>query len=366
MGEEVRINNNNNNNNNYNMETATTTNGDDDIDNNERVHEWELGLPTGDDLTPLSQLLVPPELSTAFSISPEPPRTLQDVNRASRDTFSSLCGGDGGAYTHALDFKSFYENQSGVIEAEDNNNNNNNNDDDDDKDRDGSDLQSRKLRKLATDNGNGAAETADADSSAAAAGTGGDARMSKRPRLVWTPQLHKRFVDVVAHLGIKNAVPKTIMQLMNVEGLTRENVASHLQKYRLYLKRMQGGVGSDTGGASNSEQQLFDSFNEGGGGGGGSAATGGGSVGGGANSNGQMAIPVPYQMMHMPVQMPVYGHHHHPMGLQIGDPHGQYQHNGFEGANPYSMMQQSSRDWSGSNCRSVASYPRHVAPNDNN
>ncbi|CAA6654417.1 unnamed protein product [Spirodela intermedia] len=65
------------------------------------------------------------------------------------------------------------------------------------------------------------------------------ARTLKRPRLVWTPQLHKRFVDAVAHLGIKNAVPKTIMQLMNVEGLTRENVASHLQKYRLYLKRMQ-------------------------------------------------------------------------------------------------------------------------------
>lgn len=66
------------------------------------------------------------------------------------------------------------------------------------------------------------------------------ARTLKRPRLVWTPELHKRFVDAVSHLGVKTAVPKTIMQLMNVEGLTRENVASHLQKYRLYLKRMQG------------------------------------------------------------------------------------------------------------------------------
>lgn len=61
----------------------------------------------------------------------------------------------------------------------------------------------------------------------------------KRPRLVWTPQLHKRFVSAVTYLGPKQAVPKTVMQLMNVEGLTRENVASHLQKYRLYLKKME-------------------------------------------------------------------------------------------------------------------------------
>ncbi|KAF5812011.1 putative transcription factor MYB-HB-like family [Helianthus annuus] len=74
------------------------------------------------------------------------------------------------------------------------------------------------------------------------------ARTLKRPRLVWTPQLHKRFVDAVAQLGIKHAVPKTIMQLMSVDGLTRENVASHLQKYRLYLKRMQGLSSGGSGG----------------------------------------------------------------------------------------------------------------------
>ncbi|XP_008788550.2 transcription factor MYBC1-like [Phoenix dactylifera] len=96
---------------------------------------------------------------------------------------------------------------------------------------------------------------------------GAAARTLKRPRLVWTPQLHKRFVDAVAHLGIKNAVPKTIMQLMGVEGLTRENVASHLQKYRLYLKRMQqtsssadghGGAALAGGGhISAADHQLF-------------------------------------------------------------------------------------------------------------
>ncbi|XP_010558878.1 PREDICTED: transcription factor BOA-like [Tarenaya hassleriana] len=67
----------------------------------------------------------------------------------------------------------------------------------------------------------------------------------KKQRIVWTPELQRRFLDVVRRLGVNNAVPKAIMQMMNVEGLSRMNVASHLQKYRLYLKRRQGFTGGD-------------------------------------------------------------------------------------------------------------------------
>nr|XP_010927521.1 two-component response regulator ORR24 [Elaeis guineensis] len=60
----------------------------------------------------------------------------------------------------------------------------------------------------------------------------------KKPRVVWSVDLHGKFVAAVNQLGIDKAVPKKILDLMNVENLTRENVASHLQKYRLYLKRL--------------------------------------------------------------------------------------------------------------------------------
>lgn len=36
-----------------------------------RIPEWEIGLPNGDDLTPLSQYLVPSILALAFSMIPE-------------------------------------------------------------------------------------------------------------------------------------------------------------------------------------------------------------------------------------------------------------------------------------------------------
>ncbi|MED6213324.1 PHO85 cyclin-1, partial [Stylosanthes scabra] len=176
------------------------------------------------------------------------------------------------------------------------------------------------------------------------------ARSMKRPRLVWTPQLHKRFVDVVAHLGIKNAVPKTIMQLMNVEGLTRENVASHLQKYRLYLKRMQG---LSNEGPSSSDQ-LFastpvpQSLHESGGG---VVGGGGGGSAGHSHGNGHLPVPIPLPYPPPPAMMPMPMIGMPPMGMAVGN------HHGF---NPQ-------RDWSGANkFGSVVSYPHShgVTPSD--
>ncbi|GMI92168.1 PHYTOCLOCK 1, LUX ARRHYTHMO [Hibiscus trionum] len=311
--------------------TATVAIVDDEDDVNDRVLEWEMGLPDCDDLTPLSQSLIPPELASAFSISPEPCRTPLDVNRASHDTLSSLRSTGAHSSTTNNDnnnFRSF--NDPMVVEPEG------------DGSGSGSGTEPKKMRKMdSTQEANSAVRTTENSDDPSG-------KTSKRSRLVWTPQLHKRFVDVVAHLGIKNAVPKTIMQLMNVEGLTRENVASHLQKYRLYLKRMHG-VSNEGPSASD---QLFastpvpQSIRENGTG----VKVGGcGSV----NSNGHvgMAIPMPYGAPMIPV--PMYG-----PANQVGNHH--HHQNGFE-ANSYGMMMQQ-RDWSGGNkygalpCENMQSY----------
>ncbi|KAF7813243.1 putative two-component response regulator ARR21 [Senna tora] len=52
----------------------------------------------------------------------------------------------------------------------------------------------------------------------------------KKPKVVWTTALHNRFLLAIRQIGMNKAVPKKILELMNVPGLTRENVASHLQK----------------------------------------------------------------------------------------------------------------------------------------
>ncbi|KAI3885990.1 hypothetical protein MKX03_024417 [Papaver bracteatum] len=58
-----------------------------------------------------------------------------------------------------------------------------------------------------------------------------------KPRLKWTAELHRRFVDAVTQLGgSEKATPKSLMRSMSIPGLTLYHLKSHLQKYRLIGK----------------------------------------------------------------------------------------------------------------------------------
>lgn len=314
----------------YDRRLASDGEGDDVGDGDDgRVLEWEIGLPSADDLTPLSQSLVPPKLASAFSITPEPARTIIDVHRASQSTLSSLRRHNSASSSSVLNsFNPYPADDPMVVEGDD-------------------PRDEARVRRSEAEN------SADDQS----------ARTLKRLRLVWTPQLHKRFVEVVAHLGIKNAVPKTIMQLMNVEGLTRENVASHLQKYRLYLKRMQG---LSNEGPSSSDP-LF-------------AST---PVPQSLQENPMpaqyqqqapppppprpVAMPMPYAVPTM-IPMPMFGmpppqHHNGTLGMMPVN----NGHHGYDHHHPFGGFgEQRSKDWANGSKfgNPVVSYPSRVTPND--
>jgi len=59
----------------------------------------------------------------------------------------------------------------------------------------------------------------------------------QKRRFVWTPDLHQRFETACNQLGLDNAKPKSILRLMNVDGLTKANIKSHLQKYRCTMQK---------------------------------------------------------------------------------------------------------------------------------
>ncbi|RID56953.1 hypothetical protein BRARA_F00364 [Brassica rapa] len=62
--------------------------------------------------------------------------------------------------------------------------------------------------------------------------------LSRKQRRCWTPELHRRFVDALQLLGGPGvATPKQIREHMQEEGLTNDEVKSHLQKYRLHIRK---------------------------------------------------------------------------------------------------------------------------------
>ncbi|RZC63652.1 hypothetical protein C5167_025409 [Papaver somniferum] len=62
----------------------------------------------------------------------------------------------------------------------------------------------------------------------------------RKTRRCWSPELHKRFLEALQQLGGSHvATPKQIKELMKVDGLTNDEVKSHLQKYRIHTR---GGV----------------------------------------------------------------------------------------------------------------------------
>lgn len=68
----------------------------------------------------------------------------------------------------------------------------------------------------------------------------GNNQPPRKSRRCWSPELHRRFVNALHMLGgsqVSVATPKQIRELMNVEGLTNDEVKSHLQKYRLHTRR---------------------------------------------------------------------------------------------------------------------------------
>ncbi|EFN50828.1 hypothetical protein CHLNCDRAFT_141785 [Chlorella variabilis] len=73
-----------------------------------------------------------------------------------------------------------------------------------------------------------------AEPSSPAAPRCGGGTLRGRPRMLWSPELHKEFEAAVHKLGGPfSATPKCILEMMGTKGLSLTNVKSHLQKFRL-------------------------------------------------------------------------------------------------------------------------------------
>ncbi|XP_040385422.1 transcription factor HHO6-like [Oryza brachyantha] len=88
-----------------------------------------------------------------------------------------------------------------------------------------------------------ATSSAVTDAAGAAAAAQRQQPLQRKARRCWSPELHRRFVAALQRLGgPQTATPKQIRELMKVDGLTNDEVKSHLQKYRLHTRRASDGA----------------------------------------------------------------------------------------------------------------------------
>ncbi|CAM0876398.1 unnamed protein product [Alopecurus aequalis] len=72
-------------------------------------------------------------------------------------------------------------------------------------------------------------------------------QQSRKTRRCWSTELHRQFVAALRQLGGPQvATPKQIREVMKVDGLTNDEVKSHLQKYRLHNQNQRTSPGASS------------------------------------------------------------------------------------------------------------------------
>ncbi|CAB4295569.1 unnamed protein product [Prunus armeniaca] len=85
-----------------------------------------------------------------------------------------------------------------------------------------------------------------------------DGQGQRKQRRNWSPELHRRFLHALQQLGGSHAAtPKQIRELMKVDGLTNDEVKSHLQKYRLHTRRPTPTMHNNNNSNSNTQAPQF-------------------------------------------------------------------------------------------------------------
>ena len=84
-----------------------------------------------------------------------------------------------------------------------------------------------------------AARTAKLKKKRAAVGEAGPRKKPRRARASWSDELCASFLNVYSNLADDMRTPKQILNGMNVEGLTRDQVKGHLQRHRQRLQRLE-------------------------------------------------------------------------------------------------------------------------------